>query len=181
MTLKLFKYKLPNLVKTRIGDKMKKLDLVLVFIFLLIMNTSCSQKNSSKRLRIIADDNTRDSIEEKMMIKNVIKSAFDSGQLNFDKCNVINLEELLKIELPNYLYEKINIEKCISYYPAKSYHQQIIPSGNYETILITIGKGNGNNFWTLLYPEYYGLEFEENNEIEYRSYFYDLFNKQIYF
>lgn len=181
MTLKLFKYKLPNLVKTRIGDKMKKLDLVLVFIFLLIINTSCSQKSPSKRLRIIADDNTEDSIEEKMIIKNVIKSAFDSEQLNFEQCTIINLEKLLKKELPNYLYDKINVEECISYYPAKSYHQQIIPSGNYETILITIGSGNGKNFWTLLYPEYFGLEFEENNEIEYRSYFYDLFNKQMYF
>ena len=52
----------------------------------------------------------------------------------------------------------------------------MIPSGNYETLLIEIGNAKGNNFWTLLYPEYYGFEFEETNEIEYRSYFYDLFS-----
>ena len=52
----------------------------------------------------------------------------------------------------------------------------MIASGNYETLLIEIGDAKGHNFWTLLYPEYYGYEFEETNEIEYRSYFLDLFN-----
>lgn len=62
-------------------------------------------------------------------------------------------------------------------FPAKSYNGEFIPSGTYYTLLITIGKGNGNNFWTLLYPEYFNISFEDNNEIEYRSYIYDKFKK----
>ena len=32
-----------------------------------------------------------------------------------------------------------------------------------KTLVITLGKGEGDNYWSLLYPEYYGVGFEEVN------------------
>ena len=78
-----------------------------------------------------------------------------------------------KDKLNNEFYNKLTLKKCISFYPAKTFNGKFIPSGNYETLLIEIENAKGNNFWTLLYPEYFGYEFEESHEIEYRSYFYD--------
>ena len=55
---------------------------------------------------------------------------------------------------------------------------KLISGGDYLTLLVTIGKGLGNNYWTILYPEYFGYTFEEvySGEVEIRSYIYDLIN-----
>ena len=156
--------------------KVKKKLIIYFLIILVLTISSCSKDNNYKRLRIIAESNEQIDINNKTLIKDIIKGQFEKENLSYETLKVDNLKQILAKNLNRELYSKIKIEKCISYYPAKSYKNKMIPSGNYETILITIGKAEGNNFWTLLYPEYFGYEFEENNEIEYRSYFYDLLN-----
>lgn len=63
-------------------------------------------------------------------------------------------------------------------FPPKSLNDEVIPGGTYESLVITIGRGEGNNYWTLLYPEYYGITFEDINtgEVEIKSYFWELLN-----
>ena len=155
---------------------MKKKLIIYFLIILVLTISSCSKDNNYKRLRIIAESNEQIDINNKTLIKDIIKDQFEKENLFYETLEVDIIKQILAKNLNRELYSKIAIEKCISYYPAKSYKNKMIPSGNYETILITIGKAEGNNFWTLLYPEYFGYEFEENNEIEYRSYFYDLLN-----
>lgn len=152
---------------------MKKLIIIIFIIGVCITTSSCSKKDEFIRLRIIANSNLESDIKEKELIKTTIGYFFNDGKLNYETLDVSTLDSLLKISLDTKLYNKLTIKKCISYYPAKSYKGKFIPSGNYETILIEIDQAKGNNFWTLLYPEYFGYEFEEKNEIEYRSYFYD--------
>lgn len=40
----------------------------------------------------------------------------------------------------------------ICWIPAKSYGNVSFPSGNYEALNITIGEGNGENWWCVLFP-----------------------------
>ena len=152
---------------------MKKLIIIIFIIGVCITTSSCSKKDEFIRLRIIANSNLESDIKEKELIKTTIGYFFNDRKLNYETLDVSTLDSLLKISLDTKLYNKLTIKKCISYYPAKSYKGKFISSGNYETILIEIDQAKGNNFWTLLYPEYFGYEFEEKNEIEYRSYFYD--------
>lgn len=153
---------------------MKKVYLIILILILSIITSSCNKKEDYIRLRIIANSNTEIDICDKTIIKNTINKLFDENELTYETINTNNLNNLLKNNLNKDLYNKIVIKECISYYPAKSYNGKFISSGNYQTLLIEIGEAKGNNFWTLLYPEYFGYEFEESNEIEYRSYFYDL-------
>lgn len=152
---------------------MKKIIILFIMIIICISTVSCSKSDNYIRLRIIANSNSENDILEKTEIKKQIKNLYETKQLNYEHLNVITLDQLLKENLHENLYSKLTIKKCISYYPAKTYKGKFIPSGNYETLLIEIDAAKGNNFWTLLYPEYFGFEFEETNEIEYRSYFYD--------
>ena len=152
---------------------MKKIIILFIMIIICISTASCSKSDNYIRLRIIANSNSENDILEKTEIKKQIKNLYETKQLNYEHLNVITLDQLLKENLHENLYSKLTIKKCISYYPAKTYKGKFIPSGNYETLLIEIDAAKGNNFWTLLYPEYFGFEFEETNEIEYRSYFYD--------
>ena len=81
------------------------------------------------------------------------------------------LDENLKKKFTNY-----KVEYIYDTYPAKSINGNIIPSGTYPTIRITLGNGMGSNWWSILYPEYFNLDYDETSEVEYRSYFYDLFS-----
>lgn len=38
------------------------------------------------------------------------------------------------------------------YYPAKSYNEVTLPAGVYNSLKVSIGKGEGRNWWCVLYP-----------------------------
>lgn len=150
---------------------MKKL-MFIILIIICLFTSSCTKKEEYIRLRIIAEDETNEAVNEKIKIKDLIKDGFDKELLSYKSLNVQTLQEYLKTKLDTNLYQKLTIKKCVMNYEAKAYHNKIIPSGKYETLLINIGNGKGKNFWTLLYPEYFGFEFVETNEIEIKSYFF---------
>ena len=39
-----------------------------------------------------------------------------------------------------------------SWFPQKTYGEYTFPSGNYEALKVTIGEGDGHNWWCMLYP-----------------------------
>lgn len=146
-----------------------KFILLTVVFFLLLSLFSCKNKDDGLRLRIIANSDSLVDQEEKEYVKSIVKKIFEE---DID----ITINEL-KVKLEMDTKDKINhtlkIEYKIESFPAKAYKNKFIPSGNYPTILITIGEGEGKNFWTLLYPDFFNISFDDNNEIEYRSYIYD--------
>ena len=159
-------------------EKINKNLRIIIIIILLISLYGCSQKVKEEnldnylRLRIIANSNNENDQENKILIKNIICEYFNN---NYD-LNIENIKNELKNKLDKDLYENIEIKLTKINYEAKSYQGKFIPAGQYETILIMIGEGKGKNFWTILYPEFFNVTFEDNNEIEYRSYFYDIFS-----
>lgn len=142
---------------------------LLCSVFYIISNKT----NDELRIRILANSNSENDLKDKEIVKDIVEDIINDKEA-YD-VNII--KEELQRRVPSSITKQIKVELTNSYYPAKSYNDNFIPSGSYKTILITIGEGKGNNFWTLLYPEYYHLEFEESNEIEYRSYFVDLIRK----
>lgn len=159
-------------------EKINKNLRIIIIIILLISLYGCSQKVKEEnldnylRLRIIANSNNEEDQENKILIKNIIWEYFNN---NYD-LNIENINNELKNKLDKDLYDNIEIKLTKINYEAKSYQGKFIPAGQYETILIMIGEGKGKNFWTILYPEFFNVTFEDNNEIEYRSYFYDIFS-----
>lgn len=130
---------------------------------------SCTEINTNNiRLRIIANSNS----DNDQIVKNNVKEYLR----NYLKDKDINNLDLKKLEnlLNENFQDRIKVERKFVMYEAKSYNNKIVQSGKYDTILITIEEGLGKNFWTLLYPEYFNVSFEDDNEIEYRSYLYDI-------
>lgn len=153
----------------------------LIYLLLLLSLCSCYEDDSIKdytRLRIVANTDNQQDILNKVKIKNLLKEGFDKDILHYNDLSSDAISLYLYDRISCDLYQSLTIKDDYCYYETKYYEGDIIPSGNYYTHLIIIGKGEGHNFWTILYPEYYGIEFDENNEIEYRSYFVDLFKKR---
>ena len=53
-----------------------------------------------------------------------------------------------------------------NYFPEKEYKDVIYEEGNYESLVVTLGNGEGDNWWCVLFPPICTLEVEENKDIE---------------
>ena len=116
---------------------------------------SCTEiKTKDIRLRILANSNS----ENDQIIKNNVKEYLKEYLKNKD-INNLDLEKI-EIILNEKFQDTIKVERKMVMYEAKSYNNKFIQSGKYDTILITIEEGLGKNFWTLLYPEYFNVSFE---------------------
>lgn len=66
-----------------------------------------------------------------------------------------------------------------NYFPTKNYKGVLYPAGDYESLVITLGSGSGNNFWCVLFPPLCLLDAksEDTSEVEYRSYVKDILDR----
>lgn len=164
---------------------MKKLIILLAFIsfiFLVTSNSSLEIPTESIRFRIIASSNSFKDQQLKQKIKNdlvnnIIPNILTDVSIQESK-NLIN-NSINKIEdiLNKYdISYKINFGQ--NFFPQKNYQGITYPAGNYESLVITLGEGLGDNWWCVLYPPLCLIEnnFDSSN-IEYRSYIKDIILK----
>ncbi len=151
---------------------MKKLNGILWILIFLIL-TGCNYVESKEiRIRILANSNSEADIIEKYQLRDALLEVF------YEKSIVVNEDNLhiIKKELNEKIQSNYKIELKETIFPAKVLKEKVIPSGKYMTLLITIGEGKGKNWWSVLYPEFYGVNYDDSSEIEYRSFIYDLLN-----
>ena len=164
---------------------MKKIIIILsIIILLLVINKSSNRiPNDSIRFRVIANSNDYNSQE----IKKKVVDNLKSNLINTNKfTNIVETREFLKENLP--LYTKI-VDKTLkdnnynedfhinygkNYFPEKTYNNEIYPEGEYESLVITLGEGEGDNFWCVLFPP---LCFEEKTDYKYKSFIKEIINK----
>ena len=143
----------------------------------------------SIRIRVIANSNSKYDQEKKQEIRkniqlymqNLLKDAKNTEEARTIINN--NLKNLNK-ELDNYLTQ-INYDKDytinfgLNYFPQKEYKGIKYKEGLYESLLITLGEGKGDNWWCVLFPPICLLEAEETetNEIEYKSFVKEIIEK----
>lgn len=170
---------------------MKILKKVIVFLFVIVIIVSLLSEsqnqvlipNNSIRFRIIANSNNIYDQEVKLSIKRelepVIKDILDkSTSLNQTKSliekNMNNFENIIKKYGVDY---KINYGN--NYFPEKEYKGVTYSAGNYESLVITLGSGLGENWWCVLFPPLCLLEAEESqtSDITYSTYIQEIINK----
>ena len=64
-----------------------------------------------------------------------------------------------------------------NYFPAKEYRNIKYKEGYYESIVITIGNGEGNNWWCFLFPNLCLVDLQNKTDIEYKSWLVKQINK----
>ena len=159
---------------------MKKLIIVLFIISSIYLFNNKDEiiiPKDSIRFRIIANSNTY----EDQAIKNDIKNNLINNVLN-----KIRNEEDIDKSIPSIkkVLDSYNIDYSLSYgdnyFPAKTYKGITYPSGNYKSLVITLNKGLGNNFWCVLYPPLCLIKDDNTSDIEYKSMVYEVLNKYTY-
>ena len=173
--------------------KMKKLILV---IFLIILFYVCVGHVSSLvipddalRIRVIANSNSEYDQEIKKIIKENIQykmyellkntKGVDEARRIINN-NLENIDNDVKTTLQLLDYELgYDINFGLNYFPSKEYKGITYDEGYYESLVITLGEGKGDNWWCVLFPPLCLLEAEESTEVEYTSYVKELLDKYL--
>ena len=125
------------------------------------------------RFRIIANSNNIKDQAIKQEIKNELKEAIipeieQANNIEQTRRNIINSIPLIEDKLNNYNID-YNISFGNNYFPLKEYKGITYKEGNYESLVITIGNGLGDNYWCVLYPPLCLIEDNNTSNIEYKS------------
>ena len=108
---------------------------------------------------------------------------------NIDVTNEFLIKRLYEIRNTRHIYlEKVTrkleelgykVNFGINYFPEKNYKGVIYEEGYYESLVVTLGSGNGENWWCVLFPPLCLMEGEETNtdEVEYKSFVKEMIDK----
>ena len=126
----------------------------------------------SLRFRVIANSN---SIEDQQNKKLITKELLTSIIPPASNDNLITYEDKIKNLIPK-IEDKLNtyninysINYGNNYFPEKIYKGIKYPSGKYNSLVITLGKGIGDNYWCVLYPPLCLIDDDNTDEITYKS------------
>lgn len=176
---------------------MKKIIVLLIAVLLIyfINKNNVSAENiipdSAIRFRVVANSNTIYDQNIKIQIRNTLQNEI--FKLIKDSDSIENTREVLKEHVQELYditsnklnelgYDKgFNINYGYNYFPSKKYKGIEYKEGNYESLVVTLGDGNGDNFWCVLFPPLCLIESNDSNvdEVEYKFFITELIKKYI--
>ncbi|MGF7534536.1 stage II sporulation protein R [Bacillus mexicanus] len=171
---------------------MKKTVIIFIYIFLLLSGalvglakeeTARQSENQpvvipdeAIRLRILANSDR----EKDQQLKRHIRDAVNK-EITIWVENITSIDEarrLIRSKLPEIkaiakeTMKKEGADQSISVdfnnvsFPTKLYGNMVYPAGEYEAILITLGKGEGANWWCVLFPPLCFLDFSNGEAVK---------------
>lgn len=155
------------------------LSIISIYIFIGYKFSDIEIPEEALRIRILANSNSdydqtvKNNVKEEIQdyVYNLLKDTKDINEArkiinsNLDSISLLTSKNL---ESQNYnLPFKINFG--LNYFPKKEYKGIKYKEGYYESLLITLGSGKGDNWWCVLFPPLCLLEAEESTEVEYTT------------
>lgn len=165
---------------------MKKIMIVLAVIMLFLVNNVRAKEivipNEAIRIRVIANSNSdydqyvKGEVRKDLQIKlgKLLKDAKTIDEVR----NILNnnlkdfdfvVEKVLKKNNSNLEFD---VNYGLNYFPEKEFKGITYGAGYYESIVVTLGEGKGDNWWCVLFPPLCLMEAEEEaiDDVEYKSF-----------
>ena len=172
---------------------MKKLILVILLVlgiyFTIGHVSSLVIPPDALRIRVIANSDSdydqqvkeivKDNIQYKMyeLLKNT-KGVEEARRIINN--NLTYIDEEVRLTLMKLNYELgYDINFGLNYFPSKEDKGITYEEGYYESLVITLGEGKGENWWCVLFPPLCLIEANENDEVEYTSFVKELLEKYL--
>jgi len=139
------------------------------------------------RIRVIASTNDKKDQDIKYEVKDGIEK--DIYNLLKDTKSIVEARDIIENNLDNIdnkvsnilnkYKETYKLNYGYNYFPAKEYKGIEYEEGLYESLVVTIGEGKGDNWWCVMFPPFCLMEAENNNtsEVEYKIMVKELLNK----
>jgi stage II sporulation protein R len=172
---------------------MKRFFIIFILFLILVIYIDKYDSNyyvipdDSIRIRIIANSDSFDDQYIKIKVKQLIEPVIEedlSNSSSLEESRSIIMNNLNKYDsmISSYLVDNsysdnFSINYGSNYFPLKEYKGVKYESGNYESLVIKLGSGMGDNWWCVMFPPICSLEVEENSDIEYKVFVKELFDK----
>lgn len=162
---------------------MKKIIILLTLLITFLLYNDIKQDtitipNASIRLRVIPNSNS----SQDQYIKNKVKSYLETHTYKLIKDeeditlarrkikeNIPLLEDnITKIFKENNYNLPYNVNYGYNYFPKKTYRGITYNEGYYESIVISIGASEGDNWWCVLYPNLCLVDYEKSSDKDYK-------------
>lgn len=125
-------------------------------------NLNRGLSNNLIRLHVIANSDSPEDQALKRDVRDIVinymRSQLKDSQNAEETKNIINsdidrIEELARDEISNQ-GKNYNVKAMLGNYPfpTKAYGDITLPAGDYQALRIVIGKGEGANWWCVLFP-----------------------------
>lgn len=136
--------------------------------------------NEAIRLRILANSDHKADQDVKRLIRDEVNRDI-TGWVE----ELTSLEEaknVIQSHLPDIqktaeqivekqgLDQKVNVHFGKAKFPTKLYGQFLYPAGEYEAVVITLGEGEGANWWCVLFPPLCFLDFSNGTAVSQSPY-----------
>ena len=135
---------------------------ILISAFIAFMNNCDSMPEKAFRLHILANSDSAYDQRIKLMLRDDILGKFgdifsDCGSKTQAKRLAQSSLSEIEEEANSFLLSKGVREKAVctvgtSYFPTRKYSDYTLPAGEYDALKITIGSGEGRNWWCVIYP-----------------------------
>jgi len=169
---------------------MKKIILVLfaiLIIFFVYKKVNAEEvviPSESIRLRVIPNSNSNYDQAMKQVVKNYLEKDVymlfkDTNDIDdvreIISNNLIHIENNIQNIFDDYNYNmEFDINYGLNYFPEKEFKNVIYKEGYYESIVVSIGEAEGDNWWCVLFPN---LCLVEEDNAYYTSLLKEIINK----
>lgn len=161
---------------------MKKVIIILTIIIVALVYNDIKKDtiiipNNAIRLRVIPNSNS----SQDQNIKNKVKSYLEKNTYELIEEDDIDIarekikdniplieENISKIFKENNYDMPYNVNYGYNYFPEKKYRGITYKEGYYESIVISIGASEGDNWWCVLFPNLCLIDYETKNDKEYK-------------
>ncbi len=170
---------------------MKKIVIILAII-VTILSLNKEEKviipKEAIRFRVIANSNNSDDQTLKKKVVNnlngeirkltVLDTSLEKSRDNI-KAKIPEFSEIVSDTLEkNQSNQTFTIDYGMNYFPEKEYKGVVYEEGEYESLVITLGNGMGENFWCVLFPPLCLLDEEQQSQdVEYTSFVKEMIDK----
>ncbi len=168
---------------------------ILILISLIIISLSSYKSLNEEivipdeaiRFRVVAKSNDKKDQEIKLKVKDNLQKKLNDLLKN--SSSIEETRKLLKANqnefslivkntlLVNKDDDMYKVKYGLNYFPEKKYKGIIYKEGYYESLVVTIGEGQGENWWCVLFPPFCLLDEENKTEVEYHFYIKDMLEK----
>ena len=163
--------------------------IVIVYVFIARGISAYKIPDDAIRIRVIANSNSENDQKIKMKVKEQVekdmynllkdtKGVANARHLIKDNLNLVN-EDVDKVLKDNEYALGYDVNFGYNYFPSKKYKGITYDAGYYESLVVTLGSGKGDNWWCVLFPPFCLMEANESDKVEYTSMAQELVDKYL--
>ena len=128
-------------------------------VLLISFSTEDREVGDIARIHIVANSDNEKDIETKMKVKDKVVDFLGdkkfSGELEDELLLLVDdiEKEAQKVLLLEGAEYSLTAEVKVKHFDRKTLGYSALPSGEYPALIITLGKGEGHNWWSVIFPE----------------------------